>query len=529
MATVRRRTSHHRQRGQVVPIIALFSVVLVGAAALAVDLSLNTHSRRAVQNATDAAALAGAQDLPASVQQADRQKAVFAAVVTLYRQLDQPVPVGSDVMSDITTGNGNDCNPGVNHCHVQLAFDSYTATIDTPPVSSTTVAYRTDSYLEVNLDHTNTNNFGKEVGHADSTEHGHSVAYHFAANQAYGAALFANTYVASGNDGELVEGNVYAQRYINPQSAGHAGFCASMGGRVVLGAPQAPASYDTRANPGQADILPATANMIRSLPNCNPLNIAGQVNTTESGTVNQTPTSPTDCSNPIPGVQVTATYQDAVGACVADPPLPPPVTNFQQPTMPSSDSPLCDTAPPGPGMWWYQCDNRNGPALTVTSPLPPGTYVIAHGSNNNCGPPNCYDIDFSRVTMSLRGVTIVLYGGATMGVENQSDVTIDPTREPDGSTCPQSVPTDCRYSIYSGAGSPSQVFVTGNNSTLTLYGTLYLVAGTMNCASNAFLQIAQGQAIVNTWNVQSGNHDNPIISFDGGMVAPQTEILRLAE
>ena len=527
-----RRTRRH-QHGQVAPIIALFGVLLVGATALAVDLSLNTHTRRSLQNASDAAALAGAQDLPATVTQLDRQNAAFSTVVTLYRQLGQPVPVGSDVRTHIATDAGNDCGSAATHCHVVVSLGTDVATIDIPPVSATNTAYDTSHYVEVNLAHTDRNNFGQAVGYATSTERGHTVGYHFAANQAYGLALFADTYVATGNAGELILGNVYAQRYVNPQSAGIAGFCAGNGGRVVLGAPQAPTSYDTTGNPGQADIVPHTANVVLSLPDCNPALVPGATNTTAKGTVNQTTASPTDCSNPLPGITVSATWSDplqgGVGACVADPPLPPPTTNFQQPTLPSNASPLCGVQPPGPGMYWYECPNGNRTALAPTGDLPPGTYVIAHGSNNNCTPPSCYDLDFSNVTSKAIGVTIVLVNGATMGVDNKSDVTIDPTHNPDGTPCVQTVPTDCRYPIYAGPGSSSQVFVRDNNSTLNLYGTLYLVAGTMNCDSNAFLQIVQGQAIVGTWNVQSGNHGNPIITFDAGLVAPQTEVLRLAE
>jgi len=523
--TSRRR----RERGQVAPLIALAGTVLIGVTALAVDVSLNTHTRRNLQNVTDFAALAGAQDLPTPVGQSDRQKAVFSALLSVQKQLGQPLPAGSTV-DVVRTGAGNDCNDGQAHCHAVFSVGSYSGTIDTPPVSATNTAYDTDGYLEVNLLHTSVNQIGKAVGEGTSTERGHSVAYHFAANQPFGVALFADTYVASGNDGELVQGNVYAQRYINPQSAGHAGFCAGNGGRIVLGAPQAPQTYDTQNDPGQADILPHTANILLTLPNCNPLGSTTSLNTTATGTVNQTTATPSDCSNPIPGVPMTAQYSDplqgGIGTCVANPPLPPPTTNFQEPTHSTTPVFGCNSPPQGSG--WYECDNQNRPALQPTAggTMPPGVYVISHGSNNNCKPTNCFDADFSRVALNAPGVTIMLVNGATMGVEKGATLTIDPTREP---PCVQYVPTDCRYSIYSGPGSSSQLFIIDSASSLTMYGTLYMVAGTVNCDTNSFLQIVQGQAIVGTWNVQSGNHDNPIITFDGGLVAPQTEILRLAE
>jgi Flp pilus assembly protein TadG len=510
------------QRGQAVPVIALASAVLVGATALAVDLSLNSHSRRTVQNISDVASLAGAQDLPVSPTQSDRRTAAFSALVTIYRELDQPVPTSAAIWSIIDAGST--CTSVGTQCHVAFSVGGhYSGTVDTPPTGATNAGYDTNGYVEVNLAHADKNNFGRAVGYATSTERSHSIGYHFAPNQSLGLALFADTYVGTGNDGELVNGNIYAQRYVNPQSAGKAGFCAGNGGRIVLGAPQSPSSG------GQADILPMTARVIQPLPDCNPLGSPTQLNTTTSGTVNQTVADPMNCSNPIPGMTVTATYSSVVGTCVADPPLEPPTNSFQQPTQ--FDSPhytLCGLPALGSGLYSCSKNGANKSALVATTGImAPGVYSIDH--NTNCTPPSCYDIDFSGVTVDAKGVTIILLNGATMGVHNGANVSIDPTREPDGSLCVQTVPTDCRYPVYSAAGSFSKLDIKDNNTTLILYGTVYMVAGTVFCQSNAFLQIPQGQAIVGTWDVQSGNHNNPIITYDAGMVAPETEVLRLAE
>src|SRR5207253_3136857 len=72
----RRRGRHAQCRGQVLPITMVFATLLLGAVALAVDLSLQTHQRRSAQNVTDAAALAGATDLGATQSQAQRRTAV---------------------------------------------------------------------------------------------------------------------------------------------------------------------------------------------------------------------------------------------------------------------------------------------------------------------------------------------------------------------------------------------------------------------------------------------------------------------
>ena len=55
--------ARHNERGQVLPIVALWMVFLLGMAALSVDLGNAYLSYRQLQAATDAAALAGASAL----------------------------------------------------------------------------------------------------------------------------------------------------------------------------------------------------------------------------------------------------------------------------------------------------------------------------------------------------------------------------------------------------------------------------------------------------------------------------------
>jgi hypothetical protein len=53
-----------RERAQILPLIALSLVALLGIAAFAIDVGFAYYGKRQLQSATDAAALAGAQDLP---------------------------------------------------------------------------------------------------------------------------------------------------------------------------------------------------------------------------------------------------------------------------------------------------------------------------------------------------------------------------------------------------------------------------------------------------------------------------------
>ena len=52
------------QRGQILPVVALALVALLGVTAFSIDVGYAYYAKRQLQSAVDAAALAGAQDLP---------------------------------------------------------------------------------------------------------------------------------------------------------------------------------------------------------------------------------------------------------------------------------------------------------------------------------------------------------------------------------------------------------------------------------------------------------------------------------
>ena len=67
-----------RERGQILPIVALALVVMLGISAFAIDVGYAYYAKRQLQSATDAAALAGAQDLP-SISTAKATAATYAS------------------------------------------------------------------------------------------------------------------------------------------------------------------------------------------------------------------------------------------------------------------------------------------------------------------------------------------------------------------------------------------------------------------------------------------------------------------
>jgi len=68
-------------RGQILPIMTLVLIALLGIGAFGIDVGYAYYAKRQLQSATDAAALAGAQDLP-SVTTAKTTAATYATANT---------------------------------------------------------------------------------------------------------------------------------------------------------------------------------------------------------------------------------------------------------------------------------------------------------------------------------------------------------------------------------------------------------------------------------------------------------------
>lgn len=111
-----------RERGQILVLFALFLVVLIGFAAVAVDLGSYLKVRRDYQNAADAAALAGAPFLVGNTP--DRTSARKAAWTSLENQLNITV-AGSPWTSDTPAGTPETDSNG-----------TFSLWVSTPPVNA---------------------------------------------------------------------------------------------------------------------------------------------------------------------------------------------------------------------------------------------------------------------------------------------------------------------------------------------------------------------------------------------------------
>jgi hypothetical protein len=150
------RTRYEQRRGQILPLFALFLVVLFAFAALAIDVSGAFAARRFYRSVADGAALAGGQDLQEVgsrvVAAADRIRARQDAMNHLMTELGitgtLPVPCGTSADADVTDA----CVlPGTDY-HASIKAGSYSgqpsaiACQDCDPARSVQVGLRNAKY-----------------------------------------------------------------------------------------------------------------------------------------------------------------------------------------------------------------------------------------------------------------------------------------------------------------------------------------------------------------------------------------------
>jgi len=555
------------QSGQALPIIAIFSGVLLGASALAVDLSVQTHRERSLQNIGDSAALVGALDLTSSpVPQSQRTAAVEDAFVKLHNELQYYVSgtVQSYVATMVTTGLCSgakcwaNCPSSATACTVELLSSGYDMVVSTPPVRANNPVDAQDLNVEVIINQPTTNQLGSFVGVQSGNPGSHSIAYHRPPNQHNGFALLAQSFVQSGNSGEIITGNVYASQYLNPQDSGQSFICAQ-GGSLVLGAPQhpnEPSGYDTQ----QTHVpMPSTARQVSFVNG-------------KSGTGTKTCTSDPPaggsiaqtlgegCSN-IPNVTLPArsyvddsTYvpaQTVPGggsfgnlpspgtlACVAYPSITAPALQAPSPPhlLPAYYCSPGNTGLGSDGLYHpgeYTCQ-----LVTGTHALAPGVYVIIHTSGNPTP-----DVDISTSLPSSCSASEQAQGfatcldGVTFDLATDPSHTTPPTLTADSGgninqtpfcPSPRLSAGDCVYTVYAAPGVGATTTTTKPFTAWAMTGTVYMPTGTVSMGQNTRVQIT-GQAIVNRWSDQSGFKPNPGITYNANAAAPLPEVLRLAE
>ncbi|MDQ6747200.1 MAG: Tad domain-containing protein, partial [Candidatus Dormibacteraeota bacterium] len=228
--------------------MALMATTIFGGVALALDLGVQTHHRRSLQNTSDMAALAAARGLPGGALKAAEQTAATDAITSLGQQIGWPAG---------TPANNGCGGRGYGYCFTASFAGNggaYTLAFSTPPLTPKNSADNGVNFAQVDLTETSPNSLGSFVGQSQGTTGSHSVAYHYGPTGSFGYALYSQTFVGTGNQVEDVAGDVYIGQLYQPQSRGKAALCADFvpappggdqHGRIIFGAPQPPAGGTT--------------------------------------------------------------------------------------------------------------------------------------------------------------------------------------------------------------------------------------------------------------------------------------------
>lgn len=530
------------ERGQIVPLVAIFALLLMATMALAADLGVTTAYKRSLQNVTDAAALAGAKQLPATPVLSDEQKATQVALQVVHNSFPWVTGGGSWWTPLITAGtvSGSQvsvticagmtttttCTPGYAAVNPGTATP-FVVTVNVPPLATNIVQYRgLTSDVEVIMHQQAGTYFAGFAGQGPNQDGAQSIARHFAPNQPFPFALYSRTVIQAGNQGETIAGNIYADRFLQAQDSGHSGICAAPSTNAATGVTTP--GYIYLGYPQQDDGTPPYQNDGQSTTKRSDPIIDATTCPTASGLVGMSGTnlSAGGCSGAYTG-NATGTalgFDAADGACEANPAIQPP--QVITPSPPSYTGTYCKQQGLVGGIYQkgeYSCPN-GGTSLVVDHQLAAGIYEIDAGNKSG----GC-DVTMDGTILSLPDVTFYLKGGAGICITIPSGVTITQTPFLAG----DGTPGDGRYIAYSdGVGNPSITLTSGGAGSTSgiwsITGVVLLPSGSVTINNKTALE-DDGQIIVNTWNDQSGNHQNPSVSYNATIAGLQKEVLQLAE
>lgn len=566
---VRRAFRRRGERGQMVPLLAIFAVVLLGCTAIATDLSVSTHYKRNLQNVTDAAALAGAKQLPVKVDASKQVTATQTALEVLHNSI--PWLLGGSTTAAALATNG--CNSGTLRCSVTVCAgltvssgcsvtlgsngnEPFSLTVNTPPKTALNATFNNSDLsqdpnyyqrVEVVMHQQSGGFFSGIFGVGSEIAGAQSVAWHFASGQPFPFALFSRTVVQDGNSPEIIAGNVYAERYLSPQADGQAAICAGPDpngnpGYIVLGALQAPDSgyakdgqHDNSKVVSKADPLQDNVSDCTAYTSANPGTVS----------MNGNPVNDAGCASAFGGsISGSNIGFDSIDqACEANPALSVPNVSAL-PNIPAYTTTQCPPSPSGAISPWasgtgtppkadavaFKCTGNNKPSLLVTSgvSLTPGIYEILPSGNAPC------DVVIDGTGPDLTGVTFYLMQGAGICAGPASGVKINQT--PYCGTCSPgpATPGDGVYDVLSdnsglnpsitmdgsGGGSDSGYWI--------MTGVIWLPTGTVTINNKNTLEDT-GQVVVDTWNDSSGYHPDPSVTYNGPNAPDQHEVLKLVE
>jgi Flp pilus assembly protein TadG len=501
--TARRR---RHQRGQVLVIFALTVPLLIGAAALAVNLGAQSTGHRMLQNWTDAGALAGARECDTSCN----AKTEVTSALQIVLQ-NSPWSASATWMTSAPTGSCTATTCTVTNYAGPAGYTNYQVSASSPPAHPTNASYNTTNYVEVDATETASSTFGAFIGVSALSWSSHSVAFDAGPNGLFEFAMFAKQSITSGNQQETVVGDAYV-------GGGYSG-TGSKSGLCILEVPETSAS-DTDGDVGasqdndQDDQGHAVYNVVP--PSVGPAPTYGgsytRATCPKGGAIslNQTApqsTPPTNCpvgASPHSYVSGGTTYWVCYEATPSVPNVPAPTT---------TKASLCGA----------------GGSATVNSSTAAGVYPVGAGCT--------VTLDFTSGNINC--VSLVLGAGAAVKTQSSGNYYMsaygsDPTVADDtvASTAITNLGQVPPLTPCSGSSNFYDRAVIWAPDTSTLPMPTVLTNAANGCCSdtlfvgNIFVpdqQVTYGpnQDIENiggvycgNWSVSSGNHPNPLASYD---------------
>jgi len=504
------------ERGQVLVITALAGTLLLGMAALAINIGGQSNENRNLANWSDASVISGVR----ACSTACNAKTQVQDAIQVILQ-NSPWSATATWASSAPTGGCTASSCVVTNYAGPAGFTNYLVSVSSPPATPRNSAYNTTNYVEAEITHTLPTSFTGMMGVNSVTAKSHSVVFDSGPQGPYQFAFFSRNETDSGNQQESIIGDAFLGNGYQAQSSGKAGLCM-----YELPGPEPAGDADGDAPPYTKD------------------NDADDQGHAVFGVV-----PPTVGPKPFYGLNPGAGF--TTSACPGKGDL-----NVEAPN-PQTNCPAGTTSTFGGGVWMCLLSNPavpNIPPPVATQPLLACASTLDKNSSPGVYPvrSNCtVTLDFSKG--NIQCISLLLNDGSAVNVDNKkgSDWITSYGYSPTSSATAamNAVSSPAQAAACAGAGIPADRSViwapntaasppngptalsnslTGCCSTTLFVGTIFLPGQQVSFNSNQALEDV-GSIYCQNWNVQSGNHPNPVVTYDAGQISPLVSHLHLVE
>jgi hypothetical protein len=393
--------------------------------------------------------------------------------------------------------------------------------VSTPPQSPRSATNLSLNDLEVDISTTVQNGFAEVIGAPTSVVRAHAVAFHWGPPGPYDYTFFAAQDTESGNQQESIYGDAFVGDGYQAQSSGQAGLCV----------------YDPPGTTGYGHVIyaayPPTVGIEPQYGYSGACLGSGALTAQAVEPQSSVPTNCPTGSWPAPDPNT------GVWGCVMPNPPVPDITGAN-----------CAGAP------WY--DASAGPASGCQTPVCATTFTSSTPATGGIFPVEAgcvVTLDFSKGDINC--VSLELNPGASVNIINKKSGnyitsygflpdSLSMTEMENIGVPAASLPAACVGSTTEGpadanncvicaspsTGSPMPIALANNStgccSDTLFVGTVFLPGQEISFSTNQAMEDV-GQVYCGSWQVQSGNHPNPMVSRDIQDTSLVNEQLRLVE